>query len=509
MAGVALDKVLDQVDELVVSSVNKNALSGLAVAIVQGTQLAYERGLGLADAEAGTEVTPDTVFRVGSISKTFTAIGLMQLWEQGKFKLDDPVNDYLKSFTVSHPDPGAPPVTFRHLLTHTSGIGEVRGVSDLLLFRTMLGLGVRLGDPIPSPADLYKGGLLTEIYPETKWAYANHGFTVLGQLVEDISGEPFPDYMISHVFEPLGMHNTDYIRSDRVREHLAVGYQLARGRMKPVDDLEITVSGAGSVFSSLHDMSQYVMALLNGGKNDHGSVLKPDTLKMMMEPHFQLDPHLPAMGLAFWLEDFDGHRTAQHGGGWIGFVSAMFVAPDDGVGVLAFTNTTSLAPEFLARELMRRLLDIPDPSSQLPRPEVLESPHLWGEITGSYGPAPGLKTNARVWMGLGGEVQILVMDNHLAMRTLIGPLRKGMRLYPIDASNPLVFEGVFDLVYEKQVVRVVFARNDAGEVDRLHTSFNTLYKRPRLASLRFRIGTALGVAGSVAGVALARRVLRK
>lgn len=493
MSQGTIDSVLTQADEIIVAAINEHALPGLAVGIVYGDELIYAKGFGLADTKEEKPVTPDTVFRIGSISKTFTAIGLMQLWEQGRFQLDDPVNDYLKAYRVQHADPNAPPVTFRHILTHTSGIGELRSFSDLLRFRSGFGLAVREGEPIPTLAEYYGGRLTPEVYPEVKWAYGNHAFATLGQLIEDISGEPFPEYMIEHVFEPLGMPHTDYRQSERVRDRLAQGYQFKRGKLTPVEYLEILLPGAGSMFSSVNDMGQYVAALLNGGANEHGAVLKPDTLQLMLEPHYQTDERLPAMGLAFWLENYDGHRIAGHGGGWYGFVSAMLLAPDDHLGVLVFTNTTDQEPVTIAADLMRRLLDIPDPASRLPRPDILETPHLWPELCGFYGPAPGINTNVRIWIGFAGEVEVFVKGNHLAMRTLVGPLRKGIRLYPVDSSDPLAFQAV----HEGQVQSVVFKRNVIGRVDRLCAGFFTLYKRPLIESLRFKSMAGLGLLGSL------------
>jgi CubicO group peptidase (beta-lactamase class C family) len=113
-------------------------------------------------------------------------------------------------------------------------------------------------------------------------------FNTLGQLVEDISDEPFAAYMKYQVFEPLGTESTDYLLSERVREALAQGYNFSRGRLKPVDYLEITVRGAGSVFSTVEDMCRYVAALLAGGANERGRVLKRATLSLMMEPHYRL-----------------------------------------------------------------------------------------------------------------------------------------------------------------------------------------------------------------------------
>src|SRR5215469_14006080 len=130
----------ERIDELLISACNDRSLAGVAAGIVTDGRVVYAKGFGIADAERGVPITADTSFRIGSISKTFTAIGLMQLHEQERFKLDEPVNNYLKAYKVEQPS-ASPPVTFRHLLTHTSGIGELRRLSDLL--RPTLGLACK------------------------------------------------------------------------------------------------------------------------------------------------------------------------------------------------------------------------------------------------------------------------------------------------------------------------------------------------------------------------------
>jgi CubicO group peptidase (beta-lactamase class C family) len=490
MAREAVERVLERADELIVEAMNERATPGSGVGVVSGSETVYAKGFGIADVARERPVTTKTVFRIGSISKTMTAIGLLQLRERGKFDLDDPVNEYLRGYRVERSDPSAPPVTFRHMLTHTSGIGELRKPTDL--FRPMIGLGAKPNGPVPTTAEYYVKNLRPAVYPGTKWAYSNHAFNVLGQLVEDISGEPFDQYMRKNVFDPLGMESTDYLRSERVREELAQGYNFFRGRLKPVKYMEILVRGAGSVFSSVEDMCRYAAALLGGGANEHGRVLQPETLGLMIQPHYRLDERLPAMGFAFLLDDLDGNLIAGHDGGWPGFVSSMLLCPEEDLGVVAFVNASSPAAQEISQRLLRRMLDVPEPESRLPRKGILESPHVWPELRGFYGPVGPINTNSRVYLMYAGELEILVEDNHLAMRTLVGPLRKGLRLYPIDPTDPLAFEAL----YEGQPFRVVFERDAAsGRVEHLLVGFDRLRKRPLVASLRFKAMAGLGAAG--------------
>jgi len=490
-----INEVLKEVDDLVVSAMNEHTIPGVGVGIIRAEKPIYLRGFGLAKVEDGRPVTPTTIFRIGSISKILTAVGLMQLWEQGNFGLDDPVNDYLKSYQIGRPDPAAPPVTFRHMLTHTSGIGELRTYMDLL--RPVVGLGVKRDKGVPPLEEYYARGLKPEVYPGTKWAYCDHNFATLGQVIKEISGIPFPQYMIRNVFEPLGMNHTDYLRSERVREELAQGYKFKRSRLEPVKYLEIAVTGAGSVFSDLEDMSRYVAALLGGGRNENGAILKEETLGLMMQPHYPLDGRFPAMGLAFILDDLEGHPIVWHNGGWPGFHCGMFLAPESELGVLVFGNALSRAPDLIAKDILRRILDLPDPASQLPRKGILETPRLWPKLSGFYGPRRGLNTNARIWFAFAGEVEVYVKKNRLALRTLAGPLRKGIALYPVDPDDPLTFKSV----HEDDVLSIAFGRSPEGEsMHHVRIGLNTLYKRPKLRSLRFRTAAGLGV---TAGTALA------
>lgn len=501
---VAIDA--SEADALVIDMMNEHGLPGLAVALLGRDGVAYARGFGLADAAEGREVTPDTVFRIGSISKTFTAIGLMQLWEEGRFGLDDPVNDYLRAFQVRHRDPEAPPVTFRHLLTHTAGIGEVRRLRDFLDLRGIFKLGVREGEPVLPLSDYYGGLLEAELPPGVKWAYANHGFAALGQLVEDISGVPFETYMRERVFEPLGMRHTDFVRSDRVRGSLAAGYQHKRGLLRPVEYLDIVVRPAGSAFSSMNDMISYVQALLDGGRG----LLKPETLRMMFEPHYRVDDRLTAMGLAFWLDREEGHLLVHHGGAWPGFTSAMVFAPDDGVAALACTNVSTLvAPYVIAMRLLRRALGLPEPAARLPRPAVLERPFVWSELVGPYGPLPGLLTNARAWMAFGGEAWVTVRDHRLSIGALIGPLRRGIALYQMEPGDALAYEGVF----AGEPVRVVFQPDASGRIESLSLGGMlgpvTLYRRSMAESVRIRANIAIGAATGAAVAFAMRRLARR
>jgi CubicO group peptidase (beta-lactamase class C family) len=490
-------------DSLATEAFNEHTLAGLAVGVVRGGELERFVGLGRAYADKRRRVDAGTVFRVGSISKTMTAIAVMQLVEDGLVTLDDAVSEHLRSAGVESPH-GAPPVTVRHLLTHSAGIGEVRTWRDLA--RPMIGLASKAGEPPPELAEYYRGGVRTEVAPGTKWAYANHGFALLGLLVQDMRRAPFADVMRERIFDPLGMAHTDFVRSDRVRDRLATGYALRRGgRMKPVKDHEVAVGPAGSCYSCTEDMAAYVAALLRGGE----PLLRRDTFEQMLVPQGAPGARYPGIGLSFFLERIGGRRVAGHDGGWPGFISAMLLAPDDGVGVVAFTNTmTELAPHLLADAILRRLLEVPQDVERI----VAQDPHLWPELVGIYRPARGLKTNVRVWPLIGGEAEVLVRKRHLAVRTQspLRPLRRGIRLHAADPDDPLAFEARHGDVR----VAIAFERDDSGRVSAARAGttlggFARLQRRPRATSVRLWGRVTGALTAGAAATTVVRRLRRR
>ena len=419
--------------------------AGLTVAVVADGNIVWFHGHGLADVAVKTPITEDTVFRIGSITKTFTAVAVMQLWEQGLLDLDAPANDYLHTFRLVPAEPNFRPATVRHLLTHTAGVGYWRRLLDLL--QPGVGSGDRAGrSGAPPLARYYQRGLLVETEPGAKWVYSNHGFAALGQIVEDVSGQPLDHYLRDRIFEPLGMEHTDLIRSARVRADLATGYVLRSRGLKAVADREVPTVGGGGMYSTTADIARYVAALLRIAAAEEGSLLKPETVATMFRPHFRPDPRVPGMGLAFELGEEGGRKTVGKTGILSGFHSAMALAAEEGIGVIVFSNTGSLggrgAPIPLATMLLRLLLGLSvDPI----RMDIPPRPETWSEICGWYSPAPGPVTNLflRALMGAGAEV--VIQGGHLMLKPLtpIPSMRRGFRLYPDDPDDPWVFRIYF------------------------------------------------------------------
>jgi CubicO group peptidase (beta-lactamase class C family) len=424
---------------IVASVLDRWPSAGLAVAVVRDGEPPWLLSHGVADVASQVPVTPDTVFRIGSLTKTITAVAVLQLWEQGLVDLDAPANDYLRTFRLTPVRAGLQPPTVRHLLTHTAGVGYWRRWSDLL--RPGVGAGVSARSVRPL-AELYRRGLPIEVAPGTKWAYSNHGFAALGQIVEDVSGQPFGRYLRDQVLEPLGMAHTDVVRPEPGADSSATGYVLGSRGLRPVAHREVPLAAGGGVYSTPADMARFLAALVGGGSNEHGAVLKPATVASLFAPHFQPDPRVPGMGLAFELQTLDGHRLATKSGTVSGFLSHIALAPDDGIGVLVLANTGSLSgqgtPEPAATALLPHLLGVPDVAI---RDAIAPRPDAWGEIRGWYGMEPGPLTNLFDRLVFGAGVEVTVRQGQLLLRalSLVPAMRQGFRLHPDSDHDPFVF----------------------------------------------------------------------
>ena len=279
------------------------------------------------------------------------------------------------------------------------------------------------------------------------------------------------------------------------------------GGLRAVADREIATPGASGVYSTTADMARYVAALLGGGANEHGSVLRPETLAQMFEPHHQPDPRIPGMGLGFFRDEVGGHRTVGHDGIWKGFRTDMVLAPDDGIGVLAFANTGWFdprgAPVPVANAVLRSLLDLPDDAVRTDAPE---HPEIWSDLCGWYSLGPGVLTDPQPRAMLGAGVEVVVRRRQLTIRGQmpIPAVRKGLRLHP-DGDDPYAFR--IDLsALGAGTSPVVFSRGPDGEVTALHLGLapTPFKKRPDVRNPRLWVNGALAAGAT----ALAARGLR-
>ncbi len=422
-------------------------LPGIGIGVVRGAELVHAEGFGWADIAAKDPYTPDTRHRIGSITKTMVGLCAMALVDEGRLSLDASIPSLLPDITFhGHGDT----LTLWHLLTHTGGIGEAPNVSDLTKPFDKLFAET---DPATPLADLYPDGITIEVPPGSKWAYANHGFTLLSEIITRIEGDPLPAIVARRVFEPLGMSSSDLL--DEPHADLAHGYSQAptpeaRSLLdlmgvqlesdEPVDGHNLPGKfvrvwgngGAGAVQSTVRDMATYATALLG----DSRGIVRPETFAAMTGSQYRPDPRLPGWGLSFSVQDIGPHRSFGHGGAIFGgWNSYLAVFPDLDTALVFHTNLMSEEYDsiFVPR-LVRAFLNIEDaPLDVSIDPMVLQTAPGVYEI-----PDAAPLTNFRPRFNP-GRLQVKAEDGALRLYSRRGAWKDGARLLPADPSDPEVF----------------------------------------------------------------------
>tara|TARA_B100000029_G_scaffold454386_1_gene480868 strand:+ start:72 stop:1544 length:1473 start_codon:yes stop_codon:yes gene_type:complete len=313
-------------------------IPGMCVAIVHDQEVIFQRGFGYADLETKKPTTPDTLYRIASHSKLFTAISIMRLRDEGHLQLDDPVKKHLPWFQLKGLDKNAPTVTIRHLMTHSSGIPREGG--DQLLWTNF---------QFPTTETIMRHiKNQSAVFPaETRWKYSNLAFALLGEIVAAVADMPFDKYVERHIMKPLKMSASGVSLSSIDRKKLATGYgrRLPAGTRQalPVIDARGMAAAAG-VTASVSDMTRFVswqFRLLNGDKTE---VLRPSTLRSMQRIHW-LDPKWNhGFGLTFIVYKQEDRMLVGHSGGFPGFLTATFISPEEQLAVIVFSNSLDAQP---------------------------------------------------------------------------------------------------------------------------------------------------------------------
>lgn len=484
---------------------------GAAVAVVHPDGPPLIRCYGLADIGRCVPVDTTTRFRIGSLTKTMTAIVILQLVDSGAIGLDDPVTAHLPQLDLHQRRPGAAAITIRHLLTHTSGIGEI--ASRASLSHPLWAVGaVRPGTPPPAFGRMYEGGIVTDVAPEAKWAYSNIAFVLLGMVAEAVTATPYADLLAERIFNPLDMTGASSARTPDVDATLAVGYRVRRSVAAPTRFFDIAVVPAGGVYASIGDLVEYASGVLWSAAGDGRLTLRRETARNMLSPQWGVDHRVAHVGLSWWLDGAGATFTAGHGGTVPGFSTGFVLAPGEGIGVAVALNrgvmpSAAFGGGHVANLVLRSVLGVPDPVATLVRPDTPQRPDTWAGMVGVYRPAPGWATNVRSMQYFGGEVEVVAAGDHLVARAPVGPFRRGLRLHPADPSDP----DNYRVTYDGHVLPFVFARDDHGDVRAVHTGFTpcpfTLERRP--VGTRTYTSYARLAAATTGGLVAARAVGRR
>jgi CubicO group peptidase (beta-lactamase class C family) len=360
----AVQPLFARLDAYIARHMRETGAPGMTLALANRDGLIRASTYGFADTKAKARVVPETMFEIGSVSKSFVALALLQLRDEGKLDLNKPVVEYLPWLKISSK---FEPITTHHLLSHTAGLPAAPLLLDALLHE-----------------------LPAAYAPGKRFLYCNTGYNILGFLIEALDKRPFAEAMRARMLTPLGMTASAPIIGNGIRAQMAVGYEpLNEGRLFPNNGplaeaqwLEVAVA-AGSIASTPADMAKYIRMLLNRGALPKGRLLSADGFASFVKPAidspFRGEP--ASYGYGLWVSDVGGHTRLRHTGGMVAFSSSLDVDLTDGVGAFASVNAnlrgyrpvavTKYAIELFNASLANRTL--PEAPAPAPPPEEVKN----------------------------------------------------------------------------------------------------------------------------------------
>jgi CubicO group peptidase (beta-lactamase class C family) len=316
----------------------------VVIGVVVDQELLWAKGFGYRDVERKLPATPRTVYRIASITKTFTAMAIMQLRDAGKLQLDDPVVQHLDWFEYRNRFPAAPVVTIRHLLTHTSGLPREANFPYWT------------DDKFPTREEMVKALKHQESVfpPETKYKYSNLALALAGEVVSVASGEPYADYIRNHILNPLGMTSSSVLTQDIDRERLATGYLMQQPDGSQPTAPETDSKGltpAANMSSTVEDLARFVSLQFHSGPMGGGQIIQLSTLQQMHRVHW-LNPDWSSgrgLGFSVWRQ---GERTLVGHEGWVaGHRTQIAFDPTAKIGVIVLTNCDEGGPGSYVRQM--------------------------------------------------------------------------------------------------------------------------------------------------------------
>ncbi len=436
-AEVDYGPAVGQLRQVIADELQRGILTGVSVALVDGQRTVLCDGFGMADHAREVPATAETVYRVGSISKLFTALAAMQLVEQGKLDIDAPLSKCLPGFRIVVPFENASPITLRQLMCHRSGMVRESPV------------GGYLDDSQPSIAQSIASleSCVLVNPPNTKTRYSNIGVTIVGQAVAAASGSPFQDYELKHLLEPLGMIHSSWRVDKSIQDQLATGYmRVADGQgsffHRPAPPFELGTIPAGNLYSSASDMTHFAMMLLAGGATPDGRIIQSETLAQMSTP--QLTENKTGFGVGFFVGNYGKHRTIQHTGAVYGFSTSIVVLPEPQIAVIVLANedivpgpVKSISEAALGLMLQAKTGEpIPPPPATVPM-DITDISPLVGRFESAVHWAETMQFGEQLVANIAGQPMILRPTGTLTF----------------EAEGRFVHRGKFE-----------FKRNERGEV---------------------------------------------
>jgi CubicO group peptidase (beta-lactamase class C family) len=334
---IDVERVAAELEPEIHRALVEGKIPSASIALVSGDKVIWTGAYGYSNLWARTPATPSTTYLIGSTFKAMSTVALLQQMEQGKFKLDDRVNDYLTEFKIQNEDPKNP-VTFRHLFTHTSGLPGGFGAFPVW------------GETVPPPLEDYLRKELVISKPTGSVViYSNPAYTLIGYLVQKFSGVPYKKYIQENIFTPLEMSNTAFEPTPAMDERISMPYTVDEktGSQVPAVRVKAAVWPAGIVYGTIHDQANWLIANLNGGAFKNKRIINEKTLdQMFTRQHDQFKGSIEGIwgnetagfGLTWWAQVRDGDRYFAHSGSLSGYTAFLLGNRDRKLGFAILTN---------------------------------------------------------------------------------------------------------------------------------------------------------------------------
>lgn len=329
-------ELVREIDSLIEHARTADQLPGVSIAVAVNGQIIFKKAYGLADLENNVAATPESLFRTASVAKPMTAVGALELVEQGKLDLDVPIQKYCPAF------PQKPwPITTRQLLGHLSGI---RAYQNREIFST-----VHYANTVDGMSFFKDDPLLFE--PGTRYLYTTFGYTVVGCVMEGASGEKFPEYMQEHVFKPAGMERIAVDDVYTIVPNRVRGYDRLNGKVinMPLNDTSYKIPGGGYV-ASAEDLAKFAGAVMEG------KLLRPETVKAMWTSQKTRDGKETRYGMGWGRADLDGEPIIAHSGDQPGTRTSLLLIPSRKLAFAVMINLEGVDAPELNRNLARLVL---------------------------------------------------------------------------------------------------------------------------------------------------------
>ena len=329
------------IEKFIIDKMRETGIPGLSIALVKDNDVVYSRGFGFRDVEYGRPATPETIYGIGSVTKSFTALAIMKLVEDGKLSLKDPVDKYVHV----NIEPYGEKVKIWHFLTHSSGIPAL-GYAEALIDSVAYGEG--LITPMASPEDvitfMLDAGDWVEARPGEKFFYLNEGYVILGKIISKISRMPYEDFIKREILDPLGMRRSYFRREDvEADTNVAVPY-LYKNKTLTRGSFPYGITADGGMLSNVLDLSRYILMYLNEGTVNGFEIISKESIREMFKPRIKLPYEIfgeeaYGYGLSIYPR-FPAGTLIGHSGSVLVYTAYMGFIPERGIGVAVLANAS-------------------------------------------------------------------------------------------------------------------------------------------------------------------------